>query len=148
MKIVPINFKTACEFVDQCHRHNAAPPGCKFAIGLKDAGELIGVVIVGRPVNRNLDDGFTIEITRVCVLDGNRNANSMLYGAGCRAAKAMGYRRVITYNLASESGSSLKAAGFRPVSIVPARKGWSCDSRPRSTKKYPAETKIRWEKDL
>lgn len=92
MKIIPCTYKTACEFVNRHHRHHIASPGCKFCLGLMDNNRLCGVAICGRPVSRYLDDGFTIEINRLCT-DGTRNACSMLYGACCRVAKAMGYKK-------------------------------------------------------
>lgn len=123
MKIVPITFKKACEFVNKYHRHNKAPVGHKFSIGLEDDGVLIGVAMAGRPIARSYDDGFTLEVNRTCT-DGSKNANSMLYGAVWRAAKAMGYIRLITYTQADESGASLKAAGFVNIRNLKARKSW------------------------
>lgn len=111
VKIIPITFKTASEFVNQYHRHHKATVGCKFCIGLKDSERIIGVAICGRPVSRYLDDGKTLEINRLCT-DGTRNACSKLYGACVRIARDMGYEKVITYILASENGASLKAANF------------------------------------
>jgi len=132
IKIVPITFKQACDFVRLMHRHNKPPQGHKFSIGLKnDAGDLVGVAMAGRPIARHFDDGFTIEVNRTCT-DGTPNANSMLYGATWRAAKAMGYRRIITYTQADESGASLKAAGFKKVKNLLARKSWAESSGPKS----------------
>ena len=111
MKIIPITFKQANNFVGKYHRHNNPTIGCKFCIGVEDKGELHGVAICGRPVSRHLDNGYTLEICRVCT-DGTRNACSKLYGACCRIAKEMGYKRVITYILESEHGASVKAANF------------------------------------
>lgn len=112
MRIKPITFKEASEYVNLHHRHHRATIGCKFCIGvIDDAGQLHGVAVCGRPVSRYLDDGFTLEINRVCT-DGARNACSMLYGACCRIAKDMGYHKVITYTLESENGASLKASNF------------------------------------
>lgn len=98
--------------------------GHKFSIGLNDAEKLVGVAMAGRPVARHFDDGRTLEVNRTCT-DGTQNANSMLYGAVWRAAKAMGYRRLITYTQADESGISLKAAGFRKVKELAARASWA-----------------------
>lgn len=111
MKIVPLTYKEACVFVNQYRRHHSDSQGCKFCIGLKSEESLVGVAMCGRPVSRKLDDGFTLEINRVCTL-GGRNACSMLYGACCRIAKNMGYKKVITYILESENGVSLKASNF------------------------------------
>jgi hypothetical protein len=97
---------------------------------------------VGRPVARHLDDGWTVEVNRVAT-DGTRNACSMLYAASWRAARAMGYRRMVTYTLDTEPGTSLRAAGWKIVGEVTAR-SWSCPSRPR-VDKSPHQGKLRWE---
>lgn len=127
MQIVPITFKVACAFVAQLHRHNKPPVGHKFSIGLEHEGALVGVAMCGRPIARHEDDGFTLEVNRTCT-DGTANANSMLYGAAWRAGKAMGYRRIITYTQADESGASLRAAGFSRVRTLPARRGWAAST--------------------
>ena len=56
---------------------------------------------MGRPVSRYLDDGLTLEVNRLCTT-GAENACSMLYGAAARAARAMGYQKIITYTLDTE----------------------------------------------
>jgi hypothetical protein len=121
---VPVTLRKACAFVLAHHRHNAPPRGHKFSIGIEHDGELVGVAVAGRPVARAFDDGFTLEVNRTCT-DGTRNANSMLYGAIWRAAKAMGYVKLITYTQADECGASLKAAGWRRVKELPARGSWA-----------------------
>ncbi len=144
--LCPITLKAAQAFVLQHHRHNDPPHGHKFSIGLTAAGTLVGVVVVGQPIARQNCDGYTAEITRCCVLDGWRNANSKLYAAALRAARAMGYRRVITYTLPEESGASLKAVGFRADGLTKLNpKGWDMPSRPRrKPARYPYCQKIRW----
>lgn len=100
--------------------------------------------MIGRPVARHYDDGTTLEVNRTCT-DGTPNANSMLYGAAWRAAKALGYRRLITYTRADESGASLKAAGWKVVAQRSANKGWNCPSRPRvDTTQYGIQRTL-WE---
>ena len=145
MHIAPVTFREASEYINQYHRHHNATVGCKFCISVvDDDGKLRGVAVCGRPVSRKLDDGFTLEINRVCT-DGARNACSMLYGACVRIAKAMGYRKVITYTLQSEDGASLKASNF----ICEGKAGgthWT-GSRNRG-QNIPAELKNRWVKDL
>lgn len=123
--VCPITFRKAAEFVGQFHRHNKPPRGCKFCVGINDtSGKLRGVAMCGRPVARHFDDGLTLEINRTCT-DGSKNANSKLYGA-CRAiARAMGYRRIVTYTQAQESGASLHASGFVRVRDIPARGSWA-----------------------
>lgn len=124
LKLCPITFARAKEFIKQHHRHNKPPTGWKFGIGLTNDGVLVGVVTVGRPIARHYDDGFTAEVNRTCT-DGTMNANSMLYGAAWRAAKAMGYTKLITYTQADETGSSLKGAGWVRVKELQARKSWA-----------------------
>ncbi len=111
MEIRPITFKFANEYVRANHRHNKPMQGCKFCIGVFEEIVCHGVAICGRPIGRKFDDGLTLEINRVCT-DGTKNACSMLYGASVRVAKAMGYRKVITYTLETENGASLKASNF------------------------------------
>jgi hypothetical protein len=105
-------------------------------------GEVRGVVIVGRPVSRMRDDGMTLEVTRLCT-DGTENACSFLYGAAARAAFALGYKRIGTYILKSEPGTSLKAAGWK---LIGERGGgsWSVPSRPR-VDKHPTQAKLLFE---
>lgn len=140
---VPLPLDEANAFVREHHRHHGRVVGHRFSIGVADAaGEIRGVAIIGRPVARGLDDGLTLEVTRVAT-DGCKDASSALYGAARRAAFALGYKKLVTYTLASESGVSLKAAGYRVVGEVPGR-SWSCPSRPR-VDKHPTQNKLRWE---
>ena len=94
-----------------------------------EQNQIRGVAIVGRPVARNLDDGWVLEVNRCCT-DGTRNACSMLYQAAWRVAKAMGYRKLITYTLPKEGGASLRGAGWK---CLGERGGgnWNVPSRPR-----------------
>lgn len=153
LQIRPITLKEANSYVARYHRHNNPTVGHKFSIACYDGDRLCGVAICGRPVSRNLDDGLTLEILRVCT-DGTHNACSHLYGACNRIARDMGYRRVITYTLVSESGASLKASGFLDCGEAGGL-SWDVPSRPREVvqetlfgteRKYPSEKKIRWEK--
>lgn len=132
MKITPITLRAAAAFITEHHRHNKAPRGHKFSIAVQDAGAVVGVVCAGRPIARHFDNGLTLEVNRSCT-DGTKNANSMLYGAVWRAARAMGYERCITYTQADESGASLRAAGWRQVKTLEPRKGWAESSGPDST---------------
>lgn len=114
LEVCPMTLKEANAFVEQHHRHHKPVVGHKFSIGCTDGKEIVGVAIVGRPVSRHLDDGWTLEVNRLCT-DGTHNACSMLYAAAWRAARAMGYKRLVTYILDSESGTSLKASGWKCV---------------------------------
>lgn len=128
LTVVPLTLRATNGFVAQHHRHHKPVRGHKFSIGVIDeSGDLRGVAIIGRPVARHYDDGTTAEVTRTCT-DGCPNANSALYGAAWRAARAMGYRRLITYTQAGESGISLKGAGWRVVGERKARGSWADSS--------------------
>jgi hypothetical protein len=143
--VIPLDLSEAHEFVRNFHRHNKPAQGGKFAIGCSD-GELVGVIVVGRPVGRNLDDGQTAEVTRCCVLEGARNACSLLYAAAWRACRAMGYRRLVTYTLQSESGASLRGAGWKVVAELPANNPAQWQSRPgRDWQPVVGQAKLRWE---
>lgn len=124
-----MTLKEAMAFTNKHHRHHRAPQGGKFAVAVNDGENIVGVVVVGRPVARLFDDGYTAEVTRLCTL-GHKNACSMLYSAAWRACRAMGYRRLITYTLAEEGGVSLRAAGWKCLGEAGGGT-WSRTSRPR-----------------
>lgn len=142
LELQPIAFGEACEFVRQYHRHHQPPQGWKFGVAVNDGAKVVGVVMVGRPVARHLDNGWTLEVIRLCT-DGTPHVASMLYAAAWRAARAMGYRRLITYVLASETGTSVKAAGWRVVGQAGGGT-WDRPNRPR-VDKAPTEQKTLWE---
>jgi hypothetical protein len=142
LSTVPIDLKEANAFVAEYHRHHKPVVGHKFSIGAALGNEIVGVVIVGRPVSRHRDDGMTLEVTRLCS-DGTRNACSFLYGAAARAAFALGYQRIGTYILKSEPGVSLTAAGWKMIGETPG-KSWSVPSRPR-VDTHPLEPKLLFE---
>jgi len=147
LQIVPITLKEANEFVRRYHRHHKPVPGCKFCVAVaNENNEIVGVAIVGRPVARYLNDGWTLEVSRTCT-DGTKNANSMLYGAAWRVARALGYRKLITYTLPEESGISLRAAGWRCVGEA-GGDSWNRPNcgRPRVDLE-PLQIKLRWEKE-
>ena len=139
----PMTLREARAYVTAHHRHHRAPQGGLFAIGAATlSGELVGVVIVGRPVARMLDNDYTAEVTRLAT-DGTRNACSMLYRAAWRACRAMGYRRLVTFTLASEPGASLRGAGFKLVGKAGGG-SWDRPNRPR-VDLHPTQEKLRWE---
>ncbi len=143
LELQPITFGEACEFVRLWHRHHLPAQGHKFSIAVNDGTEVVGVVTVGRPVARRLDNGWTLEVTRCCVKEGTPNAASMLYAAAWRATRALGYKRLITYVLASETGTSIKAAGWKVVGEAGGG-SWNVPSRPR-VDKAPTGRKTLWE---
>lgn len=144
LRVARVGRDDANAFVAAIHRHHQPPQGQVFSVGVVDAtGLIVGVAIVGRPVARPYDDGWTCEVTRVCT-DGAANACSMLYGACWRAARAMGFTRAFTYTQASESGASLRAAGWTVDAELDARAGWSVPSRPREDRGADGVARLRW----
>lgn len=139
---VPIDLKEANAFVKSHHRHHKPVVGHKFSIGASINEKIVAVVIVGRPISRHRDDGWTLEVTRLCS-DGTRNACSFLYGTAARAAFALGYRKIGTYILAQENGSSVRAANWK---LIGERGGgsWKRSGRPRIDK-HPLQKKLLFE---
>lgn len=142
LQLQPIDWEEACIFISQHHRHHLPPQGWKFGIAVNDGQKIVGVITVGRPVARHLDNGLTLEVTRCCT-DGTKNACSMLYGAAWRVSQSLGYKRLITYILKTESGTSLKASGWRLVGEAGGG-SWNRPNRFR-VDKAPTQLKLLWE---
>jgi hypothetical protein len=142
LKIKPISLKEANQYIADKHRHHKPVVGWKYGAAAADeTGEIVGVVVVGRPVARGADNGKTLEVTRLCT-DGTQNACSKLYGVARRVAFELGYEKIITYTLTTEEGASLRAAGWK-LEDVTAGGSWNCASRPR-VDKAPTIPKYRW----
>ena len=74
IRVVPTTLAEANAFVTEHHRHHKPVPGAKFSIAVADDEDKVrGVAIVGRPVARFVDDGWTLEVNRVAT-DGAKNA--------------------------------------------------------------------------
>lgn len=142
LDLVPVTYDDACAFISQHHSHHDPPQGWKYGVAVARDDEVVGVATVGRPVARALDDGWTLEVTRCCT-DGTKNVASKLYAACWRAAKAMGYKRLITYTLAEEDGASLRATRFEVVGEAGGG-SWNRNGRPR-VDKHPTGQKRLWE---
>ncbi len=145
LALCPMTHAEAIAYVAAHHRHSVPPVGMVFAIGAAVGEQLQGVAVVGRPVGRGLQDGWTLEVTRLCTpsTDAERNVCSFLYAAAWRATRALGYRRLVTYTRQDEAGTSLKAAGWRVVGEVKAR-SWNTPSRPRDDRDERVP-RLRWE---
>ena len=104
LDIQPVSFKEACDFVEMWHSHHPPPQGHKFSIAVNDGDRVVGVIIVGRPVARMQDNGWTLEVTRCCTDGSTEHVASKLYAAAWRATRALGYKRLITYTLVEEKG--------------------------------------------
>lgn len=146
VEVVPLTLPAANRFIKRHHRHHGELPGgfAWWAVGAVADGRIVGVALAGRPTNRNNDDGQTVEVQRVAS-DGTRNVCSALYGACARAAKAIGARRIITYTLDSETGASLRGAGW--MREADGIKSWwtHAGSRaPAIDRPHMGEMKVRW----
>ena len=152
MRIVPLPLREANAFVLSFHRHNGPVTGAMFCLGAEHDGDLVGVAIVGRPVARLMQDGFTAEVNRVCVIDSApKGACSFLYGRAWRVWQSMGGSRMITYTLASESGASLRGAGWNVLGETKRRvpgQAWTGlengAQRDRAWDPIYGQLKLRW----
>lgn len=156
MNLRPVTLREANDFVENFHRHNGrtARDGGKFAIGVESDGMLIGVAIVGNPLSATFMDGYTAEVLRVCVNDRQDKPQcgscSMLYQACWRAWRAMGGTRLVTYTLKTESGSSLRGAGWSIVGETkPVADGWRKNDHLNKRREWSpvmGQQKLRWER--
>lgn len=145
LRIVHLELKEANALVSKFHRHHKPAVGHRFSIGVEDDGRLCGACIVGRPVARAVDQHDIVEITRL-VTDGTKNACSILYAAAARAAKELGYKKIQTYILENEPGTSLIAAGWIYEANTRAQ-SWNQGKRKRRDDQ-PTCSKQRWSKRL
>lgn len=150
LSAVPMLLGEANEFVANFHRHNRPVVGARFSVGASDGAQLVGVAIVGRPVARALQQqgGDVAEVVRCCVVDGSpKGTCSFLYAACWRAWRAMGGTRLVTYTLQSESGASLRGAGWKVVGeVAPRAEGTGWTNRVgREWQPVTGQAKFRWE---
>ena len=143
MTATPLTLREANAFIAEHHRHHKPSRGCICVVGASVAGVIVGVATIGRPTARGLQDGWTAEVNRLAT-DGTRNACSFLYGCAWRAVKALGYKRLVTYTLPEEGGSSLRGAGFTLIGEAGGG-SWSRKSRPR-VDTHPMQLKLRWQR--
>lgn len=159
IKAVPMELKDAQNYINAYHRHHQASHRDKFRIGAEIDGNIVGVIQVGRPVSRQLDNGRTLEVLRLCT-NGEKDVCSFLYSRAARIGKEMGYEKIITYILETESGTSLKASGWILEAENVGGADWDTPSRRRvvidgqislfeTKNKYPINVKKqRWAKEL
>lgn len=148
LRAAAITLAEANSYVAAFHRHNGRLPSAKFAIAAVDrAGLVVGVAIAGLPKARLLAQRGTLEVNRVCT-QGYENACSFLYGSCKRAAKALGYCRLVTYTTSDEPGASLKASGW--TAVTESSGGTWARPNQQRTRKLASDThdlgaKVRWE---
>ncbi|MBQ1570691.1 MAG: hypothetical protein IIZ78_06185 [Clostridiales bacterium] len=155
LKAIPMTFRETNAYIARFHRHHSPVRQDRFRFGCELDGKLVGVIQVGNPVSRNLMDGQTCEVVRCCT-DGTPNVCSFLYSRAARIAKEMGYKKIITYILQNELGTSLKASGWHLEEENVGGGSWIRSDRLNyeqlsifdSKPKYPTEKKQRWAKIL
>lgn len=148
VELCPVTQRDAFAFIREHHRHHDVPVGALWQHGVHDdSGVLVGVAVVGRPVARKIDDGLTVEVTRLCTT-GADNACSMLYAAARRTARDKGYRRGLTYitdaEMRQSRGASLRASGYRYLGMTTDRSGWDRDARPRNNEWIGPKHRFGW----
>jgi len=141
---VPLELREANDAIAKWHRHHKPTNWHRFSVGCVDEeGVLHGVAVIHKPVARLAGHPRDIlEVSRVAT-DGTPNACSILYGASAKVAKALGYLKIQTYTLPSESGSSLRAAGWVCEGKAGGGQWRHTDGKPRRTDQ-PVEKKLRW----
>ncbi len=108
----------------------------------------MGTLVVGRPVNRNMQQRGFLEITRGCVHADwpdehlARHAASKLYASAIDRIKKLEQQKLMTYTLESEDGRSFRHLGFERVWLTKGG-SWNTPSRPR-TDKAPVTRKWLW----
>lgn len=142
-----IELSNANNFIAKYHRHHKKVVGHRYSIatGFNGNKDIVGVAIVGRPVARACDIKTTVEVTRLCT-DGTKNACSFLYSLAARIAKELGYKKIQTYILDSEDGTSLRASGWQFETNTYGRI-WKHTTGPRRSDQ-PNCNKQRWAKIL
>lgn len=147
LRVVPVELEEANALVARWHRHHVPVLNHRFSLGVIDSdGVVHGAAICGRPVARLVPKRRVLEVNRL-VTDGTYNACSILYGAAARAARAIGYERIQTYLLDTETGVSLRAAGWAFDRTTAGGQWVHTDGRPRRTDQ-PTTPKGRWFKAL
>jgi hypothetical protein len=135
LRLLPWAVKHALPFIEQTHRRLPDRQGAMWAVRVVhcmdlEAAQTIGVAVVGRAARLLHQDFATLEVLRVSVIEGNRNACSMLYGACSRMARAAGADNLVTYLHGDEHGASLRASGWVPDGMTDGGQ-WDRSSRPR-----------------
>src|SRR3990172_1294882 len=128
LRLRPLTLRQANALVGMWHRHHKIVVGHRWSIGVEADGVLVGAAVVGRPTARMTPQYSVAEVTRL-VTNGHEHACSRLYAACARAAGAMGFDEIQTFLLESESGVSLRAAGWDEDPELTKGGDWNCPSR-------------------
>jgi hypothetical protein len=143
---MPMSRDEANAFVGIVHRHAGQVVAHRFAIGALVDGRLVGTAVVGNTKARGLHDRYAAEVVRLAT-DGTFNACSFLYGRCRRSWIAMGGdpRKLVTYTLVTEPGTSLEAAGYVRVARVKGKEHDTPSRRRRIKGGTQLVDKWRWQ---
>lgn len=144
LRVVAMTIGQADSVITHRRRHHPPPRGVLFALGVARGDQLVGVVIVGRPVPPAPDDGVTVEVTRTWS-DATPHVEVALYRTAWRHARTQSYRRLITHTQAGAIQRGLHAVGLRPVATVPPRAGSHTPRRERTDRGVDGVCRTRWE---
>lgn len=145
LRILPITRSDARAFIAKHHSHHWPPNTWIACCAVANGGGVVCVAILEQPKARMLCNGTTAEVSRVASDGAAKNAASMCLAAITRAAIALGYRRLISYLLLGEAGTSYRAAGWWPTARS-AGGSWDRPSRPRDIRdSVQRGEKVRWE---
>jgi hypothetical protein len=146
-----VSLREADRFIAKHHRHHSPSQGGIVALGLWEGTKLVGVSVLGRPVSRMLQEQGIVECVRSCVLpdlegvgDHANCAASVLAARLRRVAQSLGFARMVTYTLPTESGSSLDGAGWQDDLSLAGGGEWDSPGRSRDAANYPTVRKRRW----
>lgn len=141
-------LREACGFIARHHRHHVPPQGGIVALGLWEDEKLVGIGILGRPLARAAQMNGDAELIRLCVLPDVAHAASALQARMKRVAQSLGFRRMLTYTLADEAGTSMRAAGMQRDIDLTRGGEWTTPTRKRLAAIHPTARKIRWWTEL
>ena len=127
----------------------------------KPENVLLGVATVGIPVACPLNDGKTLEITRICFVNDDDEPcfdsqlpqfskdhaspiPSMFTSAIIKKVKEMGYKKLITYTRIDEPAKYLKAVGFIIEFTQTRIKKWKSKNADKIYSKSAPSLKNRW----
>lgn len=141
LRAIPMTRDQANAYIVTYHRHHGRVTGHRFIVGAEKDGVLVGVAVAGRPRARMIEQYKHAEVSRLCSA-GERNVCSFLYSRCSRVAQELGFASIFTAILLSESGASLKAAGW--VYCYTTRGGSQDRPSRRRVDKSPIEPKQIW----
>lgn len=120
--LTPVSRADARAAVKAWHSTHEPHVGERWADGAVVGGQLVAVVVVGRPVSPQLQETGALEVTRLAVgPDAPHCCASKLLGLAWARARLYRVRRLVSYTRTDEAGTCYRAAGWVPVALVKGR---------------------------